>query len=287
MTLARRLLMGAGGSGSFEVEMAIPDPRVYDSTPTSGRSTLYNPLTDPGNGLYARVIKSTPGLMQWWRLGKTFSAWGSAASHPPFWANSAGASTLWSPAGSTLASGLLTGDADGACALTASQYLEAFDYFVQPSTHEIITAECWVNLSASGADTALMGEWASGNGWMIRAGGTDLELYVGSNHIDAAGVLTTGVKHHIVGVIGGTQAGATTPDYYSRLYVDGAEVVNGITLTGALTTTTSRFQINQYGAAGGTGLAAGTWDEVATYSRMLQPDEITQHHQAGLGVLWP
>lgn len=267
--------------------MSIPDPRQYDVAATSPGSSGFTPITNPGNSYYAQVIKSTPGLMNWWRLGKTFATWGTTSPNPPFWSNSAGAASLWSPNGSALGSGLITGDADGAAVLTTSRYLEAFDYRAMSSTGEILSAECWVNLSNLGTDTALIGEWQSNVGWMIYNAAGTLKLYVAGSHIDAPSPIVTGTLYHVVGVWGGQQS--PTPDYLSRLYVNGIEVVNGLMplASGSIDTFATRFQVNQYGSAGGTGLAAGTWDEIALYTRMLQPDEIAQHYNAGLGLTWP
>lgn len=286
---ARRLLLAARGGGS-SWEIPVTDVRQYDTAATflSG-GTGFTPITNPGSTYFARVMASTPGLIHWWRLGKTFSSWGGISTDTPMWANSAGAVTLWSPNGATLAgSGLLTGDPDKAATLTTTQYLEGFDYFVKPGTHEVMTAECWVNITSAGVgtDSALMGEWQSNVGWMLHVGPSGaLSLYGGSSHVDAPANLSLGTAHHVVGVIGGIQS--PTPDYYSRLYVDGALVASGLlTSSSNIDTVASRFQINQYASGAGTGFA-GTVDEVAVYSRMLQPDEITQHYQAGLGVVWP
>jgi hypothetical protein len=137
----------------------------------------------------------------------------------------------------------------------------------------------WVYLRSLPIDCGYIGEWQTNSGWMLySAGGTDLRMYSGSVHIDFAGVLTVG-RHHLVAVWGGEQP--PTPDYYSRLYIDGVLVGSGL-LAGTVTVNndTTRFTIGNYANGGGTNNVDGIVDEVAIYNRMLQPEEVRQHYQA-------
>lgn len=275
--------------GGYSGEMAIPDPRQYLTTPTNGGgaggSTLFTPIAPRGNSLFARVVSTIPGVMHWWRLGTALSTWGAqGAANDPYFPNSAGPTTLWSVGAVSATAGLVTGDPDGAASLDGG-WLEGFDFRAMTTGEEVMSAFAIVDFASLVADSAICGEWETNNGWMLYADSDDLKLYMAGSHLDANAALSTG-RHTIAGVWGGSQA--PVPDYYTRLYVDGAEVANGLVTiaSGGLNNNTTRFQIGNYADGGGNALDAVV-DEVILFSRMLQPDEITQLDMAASGVLWP
>lgn len=304
------------GNGAPQGLPAMPlrvlqDPRTYYRAWTagngSGGNTDETPIASPyAAGAirgqlspYARAVLSTPGLMNWWRLGKTLTQ--AQASPPPtsftkapFFANSAGAATLRTQGTGTasLVAGLIPGDPDGACKLDGSSYLDAFDYKAQCSTWEVQSVECWIKLSSLSTEFGIVAEWGNGvnstseSGWMLYCPGSsgDLRLYSGDAILTASAALAANKLYHIVGVWGGQES--STPDYYTRIYLNGVCVANGLE---AVTTffmnpasgSYSRLNIGAYnqGLANG-GFLNGVVDEVSTYNRMLQPEEVAQHYQA-------
>lgn len=270
----------------------LDDPRTYYRTWTpgggAGGNTDENPIAPyTHNGrmsVYARAVAATPGLVHWWRFDKTLTSAGSSTvgtSSPPYFANSAGATTLRSQGAGTpfRTRGLIPGEDGFGCDLNGG-YLDAFDYRAFLTTNEVMTAELWVDFRSLLSDVGLMGEWLSNSGWMLYSStGTDLRMYFCDAYVGATGVLSTG-RHHIVGVLGGNQS--PTPDYYGHLYVDGVNVASGLTVNTVTGVNNSsvRFEIGNYGNGAGTHNLDGIVDEVAIYSRMLQPEEVKQHYQA-------
>lgn len=284
MSVGGGIWTGAGGA-------AYSDTPAVDTAPTDGgngqapTSSGYNPITDRGSDAYGLLIGTTPGLVHWFRFGKTFPTWGarlpSVSTFAPFWANSAGAVSLASAASGipTLVAPIVAGT-KGAVRLNSS-HLWGFDYFLQPGAHEVMTVEAWVKLVTMPADSAICGQWKTNSGWLLHIGTAGaLGLHVGTQAINAATALQLGTLYHIVGVVGGTQG--PNPDYLSRIYINGvADASGSFTLTQPLYDTADQFRIGNY--AGGAGSAYDAEiSEVAIYSRMLQPAEIAAHYAAGI-----
>lgn len=268
----------------------LSDPRTYYRPWTTSpyAFTDENPIAPPAafgakGGFmspYARAVAATPGLMHWWRFGKalTFGA------DNPNYANSAGPTTLRSQSAATkLGVGLIPGDTDPSCDLNGG-YLDAWDYRVFSTSNEPMSAEIWVKFRSLKSDVGIIGEWGSNVGWMLYTANTsgDLALYIGDTHFTAAAALKVGLNH-IVGCWGGNDnSGGRSPDYYSRLYVNGVNVASSLTATasGNPNNSSIRFEIGNYSNGGGTNNLDGLVDEAAVYSRMLQPEEVRQHYQA-------
>lgn len=285
--LARRLLQGLAGSSAVTIGYA--DNPLVDTAPTSGgggsppTSTLYTPIADRGTDPYALMVATTPGLVHWWRFTKTYATWGAAVAKPPYWANSAGAGTLWSVAASTptLGAPLIAGESSGGSVRLNNSSLMGFDYFVSCGSHEVGSYEAWFHPLTLPGDGAIMAAWVGGAGWLLHlASDGTLALTVGGQSISSpAGTIVTGNTYHVVAVVGGTQG--AYPDYLSRLYVNGSEVANGsFTAIQQLYYPTAHLFVGQY-AEGVADPWDGYVDECAMYSRMLQPGEITDHYNAG------
>ncbi len=269
----------------------LQNPRTYYRSWTPGGGAGGNtdenpiaPLTHYGRlSPYAEVVANTPGLMHWWRFDRilTDATVHSSSNGNANFANSVGPTTLRGQGAGVpkLAPGLIQGEAGIGCDLNGG-YLDAFDYRALTTSNEVMAAEIWVNIRSIKADAALMGEWASNVGWMLYtgAGGSDINLYTSTGHLDAAGALTVG-RHHIVGVWGGQQA--AVPDYYCRTYLDGVQIASGlVTGSNSVNADTTRFEIGNYSNGVGTNNLDAIVDEAAIYSRMLQPEEVVQHYKA-------
>lgn len=274
----------------------LPDPRTYFRPYTAGGGQggsmgetpiapfCANGVTGGVMSSYAKAVSSTPGLMNWWRLNKDVNV--NRTGEAPYFANSCGAATLRTLGSgtATLVPGLIANDPDLAVNLNG-KHLNAFDYRAYISTNEVWSAEMWVRPSSLGADTAMMGEWMNGDGWLLYSlTGSDLRLYAGSSYIEAPNVLSVNQTYHIVGVWGGFQG--PQPDYQSRIYVNGICVKAAFLVASPnLANFGCQFEIGRYKNGGGQRAFNGVVDEVAMYNRMLQPEEVAQHYAAGIGAL--
>lgn len=263
------------------------DPRTYDTVHSAAGDTGFAPVTRPSLGMqmspYEKVVAATPGLAAWWPLCSKATVWGVGQGY----GNACGGATLKNlGAGTdTVVPGIVPGSKNNAVKLNGAAYLVAGDYRVWPQQWEtLMTTECWVNFSTLNADVCLMGEWDNtANGWMVFVASGDLRMYCGGNNITLSTFLTTGKTYHIVCVFGGS--GTPTADYVSRAYVNGVDVLHSNLSLAAGTDTTTKnahFQINSYGNTdGGHTQNNMTIQHVALYQRMLQPNEVKQHYQAG------
>lgn len=271
--------------------MAIPDVRQYGTEPTPG-GTEFSPLAGPANDLYSRVILSTPGLIHYWRLGYIETAWHQGWNDAVF-ENWAGQSTLNVFDDVTVTTGLIVGSDDGAALFSASGggNLMSGDYYITSpgSTSELFTQEVWVNLTAAAlavGDFSLGGAWNGTYGWMVYYHVTNgLSLYIGNKNWQTGIELEADTTYHVVFVYGGPV------DYPSFLFVNGDLVATKAKNDGLdgfpVISILAHMEIGSYNETSAAHALDGVVDELALYSRMLQPDEITQHYQAGLGVLWP
>lgn len=254
------------------------DPRIYNSYPSQGSYTTYTTLYKPIDCAYEKVIASTPGLVHWWTMDKLDTDLPIGVPTTGF-RPSAGAACLSVKSGTvTNVAGLLPGSKGRAAKLTSSAYLEIGDYFTGTGNIEIGTWELWVNLGAIPSDSALISAWLSNAGWLMGLGtGGNIYFNVGSSQIySAAGALaSTGKTYHVVAVLGGTQQ-----DYYSRLYVNGAQVASALNNSSQQVGMTRAIQVGTY-ANGAGGKFDCTYQHISIYSRMLQPAEVRQHYEAG------
>jgi hypothetical protein len=281
-----------GNGGPFGLPQAplrvFDDPRRY-ATPITPTGT-FQPIYDSGRLMspYAWVIASTPGLAYWWRFGAiekfpTTSPYASQKAFP----NYAGPTTLGISGTVNQVPGLLPGDTDGAAQLVASGSgnLKELDYWI-PSVQgtECFSAEVWVKLtSPTTGNYSLAGAWNGTYGWMLYVHATDghVHLYTGDNHWDTGYALQANTVYHLVAVYGGPA------DYRSHLYVNGVEVANTAAfgpVSGSINIPDSaaiNFEVGKYSNTGaGASFMDGIIDELALYTRMLQPAEVAQHYTA-------
>lgn len=262
------------------------DLRTYDTNHTAAGDTGFDAIArQTFNGRmspYAKVIASTPGLAQWWRLNYTAPDWGTTQ-----YGNSAGATTLRTLGAGTVtaAPGLVPGDPSPSAKLAGGSYLDAGDYRVFPMGAEaIMSVEFWVNFDSLLSDVGLVGEWISSSGWMVYYNtGGGLGQYVGDASLNSAsGVFVAGQTYHVVCVWGGSSG--PTADFVSRAYVNGVQVISGnLVISSGLHppyTENTRFEIGQYGNGAGANALHGRIQDVSIYNRMLQPREVAQHYQA-------
>jgi hypothetical protein len=175
--------------------------------------------------------------------------------------------------GSVLTAPLIPALGGGACDLN-NGYLDGFDYF-PIGLNELCTIEM-ICMIRSGALT--IGQANAGAGIL-------LSLYSNGITVQAAGatyrplnVYSVNQVFHVIAVMGGYQS--ATPDYYSRLYVNGVDVGDSLGLVTGSFYSASRFEIGSYanGSSGPYGDAIVS--DTSLYSRMLQPAEVLQRAQA-------
>jgi hypothetical protein len=134
--------------------------------------------------------------------------------------------------------------------------------------------EAWIKPAALPAAGSFASVVTKENTYSIQFNGPRLEFTViqsGSRkRLQApAGAVVAGQTYHVVA----TYDGATR-----RLYLNGAEVING-PLTGAATTTTNPVMIATWD--GRSEFLRGTVDEVAVYRTALAPARVAAHYNAG------
>jgi hypothetical protein len=269
----------------------VADPRSYlTDAAAEGAHEGFTPIARGGESYFARVISATPGKMDWWRFATALPTWGGGSTDAPYFANSAGATSLRSSGTGNVASvpSLIRGIANCAVSLSSTSYLDAFDYWVNPGTDEILSVEFWFNLRTDPKGGALIGQYGDGAGWMVTASDHRLTLRVGDAPLLVTGAIwDLNQTYHVVVVIGGEQL--PTPDYVSRIYVNGVDVARGFlpTTERGIPNESSRFEIGSYANGAGDPGVDMTIDEVVIYNRMLQPNEVAQHYNAGIGLTWP
>jgi hypothetical protein len=230
---------------------------------------------------YARAVASTPGLAYWWRFGEirtdATEGWNSA-----WFPNYAGSTTLNVFGNVTVVPGLIPGDTDGAAKFIAadSGNLKEGDYWIpNVQGQECFSQECWVKLTNPiSGNYSLGGAWDGTHGWMVYVHGIDghLYLYIGGTSWDTGYALQPNTVYHVVMVYGGPA------DFRSHLYVNGKEVAStaAFGLLG-LFSATFNFEVGKYNNTGaGSSYMDGIIDELALYTRMLQPAEVAQHYAA-------
>ena len=261
---------GAPGGVPVDARTIFTDRRQYDLIEANSGFTR---LARPGDSPYDRVIQATPGLLRRFRLGDSVS--GLATD----WYESAGPENLKASGSVSVAPGLIPCSRDKAVRLTAagSGILTGQSYHADSpgGNHEIYSIEAWFKPDTLAANTALVGQW-NGSGWMVLMATAEIRIYAGATHLDATGQLVAGTTYHFVGVC----AGCDAP---SIIYLNGRAVAtsaSGALCTTALNNTTpDLFEIGNY-ANHTAGYFDGVIQEIAMYSRMLQPAEVLQHYNA-------
>jgi hypothetical protein len=162
----------------------------------------------------------------------------------------------------------------GACDLN-NGYLDGFDYYAI-GLNELLSIEfiCQINH----ADGIMIGQTNAGAGVLLSLWGGGITVQVAGATYRPTGVYTLNQPFHVVAVMGGYQN--PTPDYYSRLYVNGVDVGSSLALVTGSFYSASRFEIGS-GANGTIGpYAHGIVSDTSLYSRMLQPAEVLQRARA-------
>lgn len=266
---------------------AYPSPfTVYTTSPGGGAAEPYDtaaaiaPLSSVGPlDAYGQAVAATPGLQAWWRGDATMT--GGAFGSNLVYLNSVGAGALYAPAGGiSLTTGLVPGSRSKGFLFNGSGYLVAFDYNIYAANSEAFTLECWAYQPSLVADTCFLGNWSTSGFMFYQTTSGVLNLYSGGTAISSpSGALVAGGVQHLVGVCQGT-------DHIWRLFVNGIQVATAAppgSAPNVQAASSVRFQVGAYSTptGGGGKFPAGTViDELAIYSRGLQPEEIVQHYNA-------
>jgi hypothetical protein len=269
----------------------LTDPRQYNTanTPAGTFQPVFsggrNPLAASKLSPYAQAVLATPGLSYWWRFDNTYNGNGGGApgGFSRVFPNYAGPTTLGISGTVNQVPGLIPGDTNGAAQLVASGSgnLKEGDYWIpNVQGQECFSQEFWLNVTSGGITTGNFscgGAWDGTHGWMVNiAAGGNVRLFIGTTNWDSGYTLSANRTYHIVMVYGGPA------DYRSHLYVNGKEVASTAAwgLLG-LFASTFNFEVGKYNNSSvGANFMDGIIDELALYTRMLQPAEVLQHYQA-------
>ena len=257
----------AGATASTYL-LGVPDQGtnidcVVTATNAFGSATATAPAVSipvPAPTYAETVLADSP--LGYWRL--------------PSGAPVAGAGTIKLPGAPPTGASLNTTGGDGSLSMDGADDSGSVPnaLALQPAT---VAVEAWVNVNASIADFAVLlmkttgSSWA--DGWGLHWQGGKLRWWVTKynglpgHFIEVA--LSTGVRHHVVGRMDGTNL---------RLYVDGAEVAGSPQPHGSGIVQTATALL--LGTAAGGSFWKGLVDEVAVYTD-LSAARIAAHYAAG------
>lgn len=216
---------------------------------------------------HPQVVPATSGITSWWRLDDSSGATDDAVG---------------------TADGTVSGatrDQPGLLVRTSPNDAFGFDgvndRVTAPTSinQSAYTIEAWVRPGSNIIGRALAGDWASGaGGAMLWAGGvgeyTLVHTTTGANYVSSRLRMSPERTDHVVGTYSGADL---------RLYVNG-ELIGTKPMTTAPGTGASTFEIGMANN-GASYPFYGRIDEVALYSRALDPAEVRAHYQAGVGAI--
>jgi len=237
---------------------------------------------------YSTLIKNTPGLVGYWRLGEASGNFADSSGQ---------GSTATTASGITYgATGVIAGDSNTAVTFSSSTGASVSNYtpynfqYNQP-----FSAEMWFMPGAGVASgnyalLSTMGLASPYTGWEIHCydGALEFNLYsvTSGDNIQVngrSGLLTAGVWYHIaVSYNGsGTAAGVS-------LFVDGAPIVVSATVSGLASQSIQGGHNLVIGNRNGNCCAtSGSIDEVAVYNVAVPELTWLYHHNLGLKTLNP
>ncbi|UZN04309.1 PKD domain-containing protein [Cellulomonas sp. S1-8] len=244
---------------------AVTSPSV--SVTTTGASA--SPLS-----LYAQtVLADSPG--NYWRMDDTSNVLAS-------W--TAGSNGV-SPGAARGVAGVVPGDPSTAMTFTGSSSSYARSGSTETGT-DTVSIEAWFRTTTtSGGKIVGMGTGSSGSSgshdrhvWMADDGTVSFGVYPQTTKVvTSPAAYNDGAWHHVVATLGVTG---------QRLYLDGALVGHDPGVVSAQQPLTAYWRIGG-DALGGwaptatSGYFAGSIDEVATYNRILTPEQVVLHHTIG------
>jgi concanavalin A-like lectin/glucanase superfamily protein/calcineurin-like phosphoesterase family protein len=216
-----------------------------------------------GGSAYASAIRSTAGLVSYWRLGES-----SGTSACDSYGSNAGS---YQGAFSLGRVGALSGDPDTAVLLDGSTGIVNVPHASSLDVGDSFTVEAWVRRNSFGAPDYQAIASQGANAWLLAFNASNRlvlrQAKVGDLVSSTASVTDTG--WHYVAV---TKSGSSV-----RLYIDGTD------RTG---TVTNRTMANNalplsLGQSSGTSFFNGTLDEVALYRAALPASTIQAHRDKG------
>ena len=179
------------------------------------------------------------------------------------------------------AAGALAGDPD-----TAATYDGSNDQGRVPDANWLdvgntFTAEGWIKRTSDTKPHELMNKGTGGiqlvemnaasqNRVLLRRGGVASI----AQSTTGAGVPADGAYHHVVATMNGL--GST-----AKIYIDGNDVTQVLAPGQTMLNTTFPITFGSFGSAPST---PATYDEFALYDAALNPDQVSNHHAAGVGA---
>jgi acid phosphatase type 7 len=216
-----------------------------------------------GGSAYANAIRSTAGLVSYWRLGEA-----SGTSACDSYGSNAGA---YQGAFSLGRVGALSGDPDTAVLLDGSTGTVSVPHTASLDVGDNFTVEAWVRRNSFGAPDYQAIASQGANSWLLAFNASNRlvlrQAKVGDLVSSTASVTDT--NWHYVAV---TKSGSSV-----RLYIDGTDRTGTVTAR-TMANNTVPLSIGQ--SSGGS-FFNGTLDEVALYSGALPASTIQAHRDKG------
>ncbi len=259
----------SGDQGEYTVEVSLAGQ-------TAASDPAHLRVVAPPSSAYARLVLED-GPAAYWRLGE---ASGAAVAqdvttfHPGAYAG------FVSPE----QPGAVAGDTDPAVDFPAggNGYIEV-DHSTALNRTNSFTIEGWANpMAASGRQSIIASRTSTrSSGYELLANGAQWQFRTGASLNATAetwsdlngGTVTPGQWHHVVGTYDGTT---------KRLYVNGQLVGTQTTPVYATLGTPLRIGADQTYLATAGSFFLGILDEIAVYWRALSPEQVADHHMAGV-----
>jgi len=247
--------------GSAYLEGELDEVTIYSDILIASEITEH---FDKGReSYYSNVIKATPGLEGYWRLGTP----SGTIAHDDSGNNNNGVYTNSPTLGASGATGI---DWDRAVSFAGTNdYVNVSGMSV---TAAPLSYEVWVK-DTNFSDEGLISSSTNGSAGSLLYGSTTdrISLLLNSTVLtyDTNGAVNDGRWHHVVGTWDGS---------VMKLFYDGRLVAGPIPFSEALTGTGS-VKIGQYGLPTGSE-NDGSYDEAAIYSVALTEEQVMEHYQA-------
>ena len=227
----------------------------------SGASAATCPVD--GGSAYANAVRSTSGLVSYWRLGES-----SGTSACDSYGANAG---TYQGAFSLGRVGALAGDPDTAVLLDGSTGTVSVPHTASLDVGDTFTVEAWVRRNSFGAPDYQAIASQGANAWLLafNAGNRLVLRQAKVGDLVTSTTSVTDTNWHHVAV---TKSGATV-----RLYIDGTDRTGTVT-NRTMANNTLPLSIGQ---SSGTSFFNGTLDEVALYRGALAASTIQAHKDKG------
>ncbi len=264
---------GLANNRSYSYTVVVSDPWGNAVTSPSVTVTTASASTAPLS-LYAQtVLSDSPG--NYWRMDDTSNVLAS-------WT---GLGNGVSPGAARGATGAVPGDPSTAMTFSGSSSSYARSGATEAGT-DTMSVEAWFRTtSTSGGKIVGMGTGASGSSgsydrhvWMADDGTVSFGVYPQTPKVvTSPGTYNDGAWHHVVATLGVTGM---------RLYLDGALAAADEDVISAQQPLTAYWRIGGdtlggWAPAASSAYFAGSIDEVATYNKVLTPEQVALHHVVG------